>query len=86
MLNFFIKPDNHIMIEELHRNDKCYCNSNLKFKNCHAVELHNKKQSAYIVEHIKTKKRSIRIIQNEKAPSIRVKSNLRGNDIGIGST
>jgi hypothetical protein len=84
VLRLFIKLDDFEIIGELNRNDKCFCNSGEKFKNCHYHDLLQKKKNAYIVRDIKTNESYIKILKSKKMDSTRIKSNLRWEDIGGG--
>ncbi len=82
-LNLF--ADKERIVGELKRNDPCYCNSGLKFKNCHAPRLAAKRKAAYIVENKRTKVQSVKVMKVRNIPTKHIKSNLRWADIGKGS-
>lgn len=84
ILNLFIKTDKGVIIGELNRNDLCYCNSGIKFKKCHASELQKKKLTAYIIMDSVSKKKFIKVMKTQNKSTIRMKSNLRWEDIGGG--
>ena len=86
ILKLFAKPRKFEIIKELNRNDKCYCNSGLKFKNCHYRSLLKNKKEAYWIRDYKTKEQKIKILKLKNTKSIRIKSNLYWEQIGVGGT
>lgn len=64
------------------RNELCFCGSGLKYKKCHLLELEPKNKIACKIFEENDKEFQVRIIKKD---SIKIKSNLRWNDIGVGS-
>ncbi|MPQ48269.1 hypothetical protein GCQ56_14795 [Marinifilum sp. N1E240] len=87
ILNFFSssdKEDEHLV--EIQRNDKCYCDSGKKYKNCHLIKLQKKgKIALYSIDKNGINKR-VEILSKRKYKnqSIRFRTNLTGKDIGGG--
>ena len=64
------------------RNEICYCESGLKYKNCHGKKLASKNRLTCKILNDKNEIIKIKIF---KSNSLKTKSNLTWNDIGVGS-
>lgn len=89
ILNYFSssnQEEEHLI--EFERNDKCYCESGKKYKNCHLIKLQKKGKIALYSLDNNGKINKIKILSERKYrnQTIRFKTNLSGKDIGGGGT
>lgn len=85
ILNFFSSSEQEHLIE-FQRNDKCYCDSGKKYKNCHFIKLRKKgKIAVYSLDGMGGNKK-VKILSERKYKNqtIRFKTNLTGKDVGGG--
>jgi len=85
VLNFFSSSEVEEQLIVFQRNDKCYCDSCKKYKNCHFIKLQRKgKIALYSLD--KDGDRKVKILSERKYrnQTIRFKTNLSGRDIGGG--
>lgn len=83
IIRLFVKQENASKtIVPIQRNEICFCGSGLKYKKCHALKLEPKNKIACKLVDNDTGKIEIKIF---KTKSMKVKSNLRWVDIGVGS-
>jgi len=77
------KIDDNIIIVPFERNELCFCDSGLKYKKCHALKLEQHNKIACRLLNKKTKDVKIKIFKNNQ---IKIDTNLKWVDIGVGST
>ena len=82
ILKPFFKGNNTTIIP-IQRNDLCFCGSGLKYKKCHAPKLEPKNKIACKFINNETGNIEVKIIRKK---SLKVKSNLRWVDVGVGSS
>ncbi|NOU62235.1 SEC-C metal-binding domain-containing protein [Marinifilum caeruleilacunae] len=69
--------------KEFERNEKCYCESGKKYKQCHLPVLNKKGKLALHETNLSTGEKRVRIysVRKYKGLSTRMKTSLRGVDV-----
>jgi hypothetical protein len=82
LLKLFSVLESKVYIE-IGRNEKCYCGSEKKFKNCHLTYLQKKGKIALYVIDKKSREKSIKIYSKYKYKGItsRVQTQLTGSQV-----
>jgi hypothetical protein len=82
LIRIFIQPDVKEYVE-ISRNERCFCNSGKKYKNCHLMLLEKKGKIALYELDNKTNTKKIKMYSKRKFKGISSKSptTLRGVDV-----
>lgn len=83
LIKYFILRQDSFEYREFERNEKCYCGSGKKYKQCHLPVLSKKGKLALHATNLSTGETSVKIYSQRKykGQTIRMKTNLRGADV-----
>lgn len=79
---FYRQTNSVASIVPFQRNEMCFCGSGLKYKKCHQLKLEPINKVACKIFEDNDKTFRITILKKD---SSKIKSNLRGVDVGVGS-